>query len=193
MKRIQSSPPQRSVVTRRIAPARRPRADVRKAEVAALFAELWEQSLKSDGLRRLDGLRRAEALATKVERKDAPEDLLDVAPAGDAAPCLFIDRPVRSGQSIRFPEGSVTIFGSVSSGAEIVAGGSIHVYGALRGRAFAGFGGNSGARIICSSLDPELLVINGLYTTADEIAASLRNKPAQVRVDGQAMSVTALD
>jgi septum site-determining protein MinC len=171
--------------------------DVRKAEVAALFAELWEQSLKSDGLRRLEGLRRAEALSAKVggaaERRSTADDLIEVAPTGDVAPCLFIDRTVRSGQSIRFPEGSVTIFGSVSSGAEIVAGGSIHVYGALRGRAFAGFGGNSGARIICSSLDPELLVINGLYTTADEIAASLRNKPAQVRVDGQAMSVTALD
>ena len=187
MKRIQSSPPRRSPVNRRLAPTRRPLADVRKAEVAALFAELWEQSLKSDGLRRVESLRRAESLAAKAGAEEAST------PSGDVAPCLFIDRPVRSGQSIRFPEGSVTIFGSVSSGAEIVAGGSIHVYGALRGRAFAGFGGDSGARIICSSLDPELLVINGLYTTADEIAASLRNKPAQVRVDGQAMSVTALD
>ena len=50
---------------------------------------------------------------------------------------LLLDRPVRSGQSI-FSEGDVTVLGSVASGAEIVAGGSIHVYGALRGRAMTG-------------------------------------------------------
>src|SRR5215204_4573935 len=51
------------------------------------------------------------------------------------APCLIIDNSVRSGQVIDYPDGDVTVVGSVSSGAEIVAGGSIHVYGTLRGRA----------------------------------------------------------
>ncbi len=174
MKRTTSSP-QLSPIARRAATTRRAGAAARKAEVAAIIAELVES-------------RRAEAAA--------PEALAPVPEAEASAERprgLFIDRPVRSGQSIRFPEGDVTVIGSVSSGAEIVAGGSIHVYGALRGRAFAGFGGNSGARILCTSLDPELLVINGLYATADEIAPALRNKAAQVRVDGQAMSVTALD
>ena len=46
---------------------------------------------------------------------------------------LLIESKVRSGQSI-ISEGDVTVLGSVGSGAEIVAGGSIHVYGALRGR-----------------------------------------------------------
>src|SRR5262249_39789363 len=46
---------------------------------------------------------------------------------------LLIDGPVRSGQSIVFPEGDVTIIGAVASGAEVIAGGSLHVYGALRG------------------------------------------------------------
>ena len=59
---------------------------------------------------------------------------------------LLLDSPVRSGQSI-FSEGDVTVLGSVASGAEIVASGSIHVYGALRGRAMAGFSGNAAARI----------------------------------------------
>ena len=48
---------------------------------------------------------------------------------------LLIESPIRSGQSIIFPYGDVTVLGAVSSGAEVVAGGSIHVYGALRGRA----------------------------------------------------------
>ncbi len=56
---------------------------------------------------------------------------------------LLLDSPVRSGQTMIFPEGDVTILGSVGSGAEIVAGGSIHIYGALRGRAMAGVNGHT--------------------------------------------------
>ena len=54
------------------------------------------------------------------------------------ATSLLLDSPVRSGQSVIFVEGDVTVLGSVGSGAEVVAGGSIHVYGTLRGRAMAG-------------------------------------------------------
>ncbi|MEA2969697.1 MAG: septum site-determining protein MinC, partial [Alphaproteobacteria bacterium] len=60
---------------------------------------------------------------------------------------LLLESPVRSGQSIVFAEGDVTVLGSVGSGAEIVAGGSIHIYGTLRGRAMAGIEGNASARI----------------------------------------------
>ena len=62
---------------------------------------------------------------------------------------LLLESPVRSGQSVVFTEGDVTVLGSVGSGAEIVAGGSIHIYGTLRGRAMAGVNGNSAARIYC--------------------------------------------
>ena len=61
-------------------------------------------------------------------------------------PCLVIDNSVRSGQVIDYPDGDVTVVGSVGSGAEIVAGGSIHVYGALRGRALAARAGDPSAR-----------------------------------------------
>ena len=64
---------------------------------------------------------------------------------------------MRSGQSVIFMEGDVTILGSVGSGAEIVAGGSIHVYGALRGRALAGAAGNCRARIFSTASRPNSL------------------------------------
>jgi len=70
---------------------------------------------------------------------------------------------VRSGQSVIFPEGDVTVLGSVGSGAEIVAGGSIHIYGTLRGRAMAGVNGNPAARIYCQKIEAELLAIDGYY------------------------------
>ena len=73
------------------------------------------------------------------------------------------------------------MLGSVGSGAEIVAGGSIHVYGTLRGRAMAGASGNRRARIFCNKIEAELLAIDGFYTTAEEIerkpSAAGRRKP----------------
>ncbi len=68
-------------------------------------------------------------------------------------PSLLLETPIRSGQSIVFAEGDVTVLGSVGSGAEIVAGGSIHIYGTLRGRAMAGINGNSAARIFCQKIE----------------------------------------
>src|SRR6476620_9020344 len=73
----------------------------------------------------------------------------------------FMEEPVRSGQSVIFPHGDVTVVGQVASGAEVVAGGSIHVYGALRGRALAGSMGNPRARIFCRKNEAELLAIDG--------------------------------
>jgi septum site-determining protein MinC len=105
---------------------------------------------------------------------------------------LLLESPVRSGQSI-FCEGDVTVLGSVGSGAEIVAGGSIHVYGALRGRAMAGFNGNSAARIFCQKIEAELLAIDGYYQTAEEIDVALRNRPAQAWLEGHTMKITPLN
>src|ERR1700726_1776767 len=106
---------------------------------------------------------------------------------------LLIESPIRSGQTIAFPNGDVTVLGSVSSGAEIVAGGSIHVYGALRGRAMAGVNGNSTARIYCQRIEAELLAIDGYYQTAEELDAALRNRPAQAWLEGDIMRITPLN
>lgn len=105
---------------------------------------------------------------------------------------LVIDQNVRSGQSVSF-QGDVTICGSVASGAEIVAGGSIHVYGALRGRAIAGSSGNPKARIFCRRLDAELLAIDGVYMTTDELNPALRGKPARAWIEHETLQIAALD
>jgi septum site-determining protein MinC len=106
---------------------------------------------------------------------------------------LLLESPVRSGQSVIFTEGDVTVLGSVGSGAEIVAGGSIHIYGTLRGRAMAGVNGNSAARIYCQKIEAELLAIDGYYQTAEEIDASLRSRPAQAWLESDIMKITALN
>ena len=106
---------------------------------------------------------------------------------------LLLENPVRSGQSIVFIEGDVTVLGSVGSGAEIVAGGSIHIYGTLRGRAMAGVNGNAAARIYCQKIEAELLAIDGYYQTAEDISAALRNRPAQAWLAGDLMRITPLN
>jgi septum site-determining protein MinC len=119
------------------------------------------------------------------------EQKSEAAPAPPTS--LLLDSPVRSGQSIVFPEGDITVVGSVSSGAEIVAGGSIHIYGTLRGRAMAGINGNSSARIYCQKIEAELLAIDGFYRTAEELDAALRNRPAQAWLEGEALRITPLN
>jgi len=109
------------------------------------------------------------------------------------AASLLIDNPVRSGQSVVFIEGDVTVLGSVGSGAEIIAGGSIHIYGTLRGLAMAGAAGNARARIFCHRFEGELLAIGAHYKTADEIEESLRRGPAQAWLDGNTLKISAMN
>jgi septum site-determining protein MinC len=99
---------------------------------------------------------------------------------------LLLESPVRSGQCIVHPEGDVIVVGSVASGAEVIAGGSIHIYGTLRGRAIAG-SRDARARIFCRKLEAELLSIDGLYMVADDMPAHLRGQPTQVWLDGDSM------
>jgi septum site-determining protein MinC len=108
------------------------------------------------------------------------------------ASCLFIDESVRSGQTVEFADGDVTVLGSVGSGAEIVAGGSIHVYGTLRGRALAGVAGDRTARILCQKFEAELVAIDGSYRVAENLDPSLRGRPVQARLEGRGMTLTPL-
>lgn len=105
----------------------------------------------------------------------------------------IIDQPIRSGQSIFHPHGDVVVLGSVGSGSEIIAGGSIHIYGTLRGRAFAGASGCESARIFCRRNEAELLAVDGWYRTADDIEPSSRGRAIQAYLDNGVLWVTALD
>ncbi len=133
-----------------------------------------------------------------IEVPDEPKLAAPATPAAAVVPpqepaALVIDQPIRSGQSIVFERGDVTILGSVASGAEVMAGGSVHVYGTLRGRAIAGLAGNNRARIFCRKLQAELLAIDGVYQTADDMPAALIGKPVQAWLEGEQMKMTVLD
>lgn len=101
----------------------------------------------------------------------------------EAPATLMIKAPIRSGQLVFHPHGDVIVLGSVASGSEIVAAGSIHVYGTLRGRASAGGLGNAAARIFCRKNEAELLSVDGWYCTAEEMDPSVRGKAVQAFLD----------
>jgi septum site-determining protein MinC len=62
----------------------------------------------------------------------------------------------------------------------VIADGSVHVYGALRGRALAGAKGEESARIFCREFNAELVAIAGHYKVIEEVPPELRGKPVQV-------------
>ncbi len=124
----------------------------------------------------------------QVEPKNVKDE-----PPPPPPPSLLLQCPVRSGQRIVFTEGDITVLGSVGSGAEIVAGGSIHVYGTLRGRAMAGINGNSAARIYCQKIEAELVAIDGYYQTAEDIGETMRRRAAQAWLDGDIIRITPLN
>ncbi len=122
-----------------------------------------------------------------------PQKSEEPAVTRQALQSLIIREPVRSGQSITFAEGDVTVIGSVASGAEVIAGGSIHIYGALRGRAMAGSLGNASARIFCRKLEAELVAIDGIYKMAEDMAPELRGQAVQWWLDDETLKADKLN
>lgn len=104
----------------------------------------------------------------------------------------LVTQPVRSGQRVMAPEGDLIIIGPVSAGAELLAAGHIHVYGPLRGRALAGFKGNTKARIFCTALQAELLSIAGQYRVSEDLRDLARNQPAQVYLQDNKLIIDLL-
>jgi septum site-determining protein MinC len=128
-----------------------------------------------------------------VETVNARSQLAAPAPQPEKATTLLVETPVRSGQSIFHPDGDVTVLGSVGSGAEVMAGGSIHIYGTLRGRAMAGTAGDRKARIFCQRLEAELLAIDGYYRTAEDLDTNLRKKPVQAWLTDETLNIAEID
>jgi septum site-determining protein MinC len=170
--------------------------DLSRPAIAHLVASLEKRNIRVLGIEGVEAARLTSSMPPLLTggrlcaiREVEPEKP-EIKPPSTS---LLLDSPVRSGQSIVFPDGDVTVLGSVGSGAEIVAGGSIHIYGTLRGRAMAGVNGNSAARIYCQKIEAELLAIDGYYQTAEELDEALRNRPAQAWLEGDTMRITPLN
>lgn len=126
------------------------------------------------------------------ENQDESEVAQQVAPLAVKFKSLTVDRPVRSGQQIYAADSDMTVLAQTSAGSEIMADGSIHVYGPLRGRVLAGAMGNESARIFCQSLQAELIAIAGRYQLLDESDTQLIGKPAMIKLSGEKLIIEPL-
>jgi septum site-determining protein MinC len=113
--------------------------------------------------------------------------------AASGEPGLVQTAPVRSGQQVYAENRDLTVVTAVGAGAEVIADGSIHIYGALRGRALAGAQGNEKARIFCREFHAELVAIAGHYKVLEDIPKELRGKAVQIWLDKEELKIAALD
>ena len=130
------------------------------------------------------------------ERRREPEPEAAAAPASQAPSAsvtgLVHDKPVRSGQQIYARGRDLILTKLVANGAEVIADGSIHVYGALRGRALAGAQGETSARIYCHEFHAELVSIAGHYRVFEDMPADLRGQRVQAWLDGDKLVIQKL-
>ncbi|WP_166768080.1 septum site-determining protein MinC [Xanthomonas arboricola] len=115
------------------------------------------------------------------------------APAARPAPGRMQRNAVRSGQQLYAENCDLTVLSTVGAGAEVIADGSIHIYGTLRGRALAGAQGNPDARIFCRDFHAELVAIAGHYKVLDDVPMDLRGKAVQVWLEQDQIKIAALD
>jgi septum site-determining protein MinC len=100
--------------------------------------------------------------------------------------------PVRSGQRLYARGTDLTVAAMVGHGAEVIADGSIHLYGVLRGRALAGARGDTSARIYCQNFQAELIAIAGQYRVFEEPAPELHGKAVQAWLEGDKLKLAPL-
>ncbi|ASJ96591.1 MULTISPECIES: septum site-determining protein MinC [Shewanella] len=104
----------------------------------------------------------------------------------------IVKQNIRSGQQVYAKNGDLIIIGAVGNGAEVIADGSIHIYGSLRGKAMAGASGDKNAVIIAQTLDAELVSIAGQYWLTENLQAHASIKSGCIRLDGDSLTVEAL-
>ncbi|GGO75637.1 putative septum site-determining protein MinC [Marinobacterium nitratireducens] len=107
-------------------------------------------------------------------------------------PSKVVTKPVRSGQQVYAEGADLIVLAAVSEGAEILADGHIHVYGALRGRALAGVRGDENARIFCQSLEAELVSVAGNFKLSDALRETVWKAPAQLYLKDDTLFVKPL-
>ena len=107
-----------------------------------------------------------------------------------AARTRLVSQSGRSGTQIYARGADLVVTAAVSPGAEIMADGNIHVYGALRGRALAGAGGDVEARIFCDRFEAELISIAGHYLVSEQMPAADRGLRVQIALVDERLTIT---
>jgi septum site-determining protein MinC len=100
-------------------------------------------------------------------------------PHAEGEPAIFIQRTLRSGMRVAF-QGNVIVVGDVNPGAEIIASGSVIVWGRLRGVVHAGAEGNEKAVVGALDLHPMQLRIASVVSVTPESHGKFQPEMARI-------------
>lgn len=114
------------------------------------------------------------------------EEPSEVAPQPYAQRTVCVISRVHSGQVVEALN-DVVLSRLVGNGGEILAGGSIHAYGPLLGRAMAGAYGDATARIYASDFRAEMVSIAGRFRVFEEVPPELFGRPVEIWLDGEVL------
>jgi septum site-determining protein MinC len=164
----------------------------RLADAVAIFARLVER--RGDDARA--GAWAARLAALRAQPVGASQPPPPPRPPAAERPIhrmpMLVTRTVRAGEIVYAEAADLVVVGTVNPGAELVADGHVHVYGALRGRAVAGARGARDARVFCRRLEAELVGVDGAYLTFENLPPALRGAACQVRLAGDHCTVEPL-
>jgi septum site-determining protein MinC len=155
----------------------------------AKFRAAYEHA---EALRERAGAASAAIPAATAETEIAAEAAPTQKTAAASSPGIMHTTPVRSGQQVYAQDRDLIVCATVGAGAEVIADGSIHIYGALRGRALAGANGDAQARIFCREFNAELVAVAGTYKVLEEVPLQLLGKPAQIWLENGKLRIEAL-
>jgi septum site-determining protein MinC len=138
---------------------------------------------------------RAEHVAPVQDESGSAPESTSAAPVTASAPApttaLQQHGSVRTGQQVYARGSDLVVVGAVANGAEALADGNIHVYGALRGRAFAGALGDKSTRIFCSEFRAEIVSIAGHYRVFEELPGEWAGRAVQIWLDQDKLRIAA--
>lgn len=129
-----------------------------------------------------------------AQAKSSAAPAVQPAPQAPAEPVTALQHhgQVRTGQQVYAQGCDLVVVGTVANGAEVLADGNIHVYGALRGRAFAGALGDKHTRIFCSEFRAEIVSIAGHYRVFEELPQEYAGKAVQIQLEQDRLQITPL-
>lgn len=128
------------------------------------------------------------ARSVGLTARPTPARALAAPPTSDDEAAILVARTVRSGQVVRH-HGHITVVGDINPGSEVIAGGSVVVWGRLRGLVHAGALGNRAVFICALELQPTQLRIADFIARTPEGTAG--HIPEVARVDHDQIIVEA--
>ena len=111
-------------------------------------------------------------LATRLSSVKTERSLREKDTHMPGEPAILVQRTLRSGYRVEY-QGHVVVIGDVNPGAEIVASGSVVVWGKLRGVVHAGAEGDENAVVCALEMIPTQLRISGMVS----VSARRQGKP----------------